>query len=126
MASQAINPPSSATTTQDQGLNLLADLSRNIPTNYHNDAPNGSTQAGTSNGQSHASVGHQNNAPSQLTQLQMFANASEYHPETTNLSPPHNLLSLPPAQLSNEPSYQLSKSWLVKPMLLSAQIEAQG
>jgi hypothetical protein len=109
VSSQApVDPPSSATATQDQALNLLADLSRDIPLNHHNVAPNGSAQTLTRNGQSRASADRTNGAPSQLTQLQMYG-SSEYIPETANVSPHHSILSLPPAQLSNEPAFQLSK-----------------
>lgn len=89
---------------QEQGLNLLADLSRSAPLENGQQESHTITNNGTS---SHVNAPQEQaqqpplSAPPQLNRMQSFGTASEYNNSSLNVSPQQTLSALPPLQMSN-------------------------
>lgn len=97
------------TTSHEQALNLLADLSRNVPVNQRKDQTDGSTAEGLSNAQSIGAAEHAGTTRAPFKVQQQTAERPYLIGQPT-ISPYQNSAALPGANHSAEVPFQQGKS----------------
>lgn len=102
--------PFDNTASHEQALNLLADLSRNVPANQRKDqVAAGRTVESLVDGQSIRSTEHASAPRAQPSQVQPQHADSHYSARRITISPHRELGSLPAPNPSNEVTFQRGK-----------------